>query len=177
MRSMLRTNLVFHGLASILLVAGCGGGDDGADNLPFGADSGDADGMNAMGLPPPADPMPTPAEPPASAGAAADGEVADESLDPMDLAPLDPVLPPGIALGNGRLVDGTCTPVCADASTDPDAQGVTDGWGYERDRSCLVPDSDLELEGELCDIPELAPMPELPPCTSSVSPGASLPRS
>jgi mannan endo-1,4-beta-mannosidase len=89
-----------------------------------------------------------------------DPEVA---LEPAEPVPVDGVLPPGIQIGNGRVVDGTCTTVCSDASTDPDAQGATDGWGYERERSCLVPDSDLELEGELCDIPELAPMPVLPP--------------
>ncbi|MEY4545445.1 MAG: hypothetical protein RL685_1640 [Pseudomonadota bacterium] len=40
---------------------------------------------------------------------------------------------------NGLLINGMCRAVCASAETDPDAMGVSDGWGYENLVSCLVP--------------------------------------
>lgn len=150
----------------LLYLGGCGGGDgDGVAAPPF--DGGDADAMSGGDGERPSQPASDidPAAP-APAGSAEGSEGTDPALglDPMaPTAPLDPTLPAGAELGNGRVVDGTCTLVCADGATDADAQGVSDGWGFERDRSCLVPDSELELEGESCDIPELAPMPALPP--------------
>ncbi len=129
---------------------------------PYGAAPGESGGPGLQ--PTPMEPL-TPLPTPPAAGETPNGEATDTDvgLNPVDRIAVDGVLPPGIAIGNGRVIEGTCTAVCSDASTDADAQGVIDGWGYERDRSCLVPDSDLELEGELCDIPELAPVPALPP--------------
>ena len=72
----------------------------------------------------------------------------------------EPALP---EMGNGRQVNGACTLVCSDASTDADRSGVTDGWGFERGRSCLTPESALALANAPCDIPELLPLPALPP--------------
>ena len=107
-----------------------------------------------------------------------EGTPEDLGLDPSSLPPAtegpsEPPPPtPSPALGNGRLVGTDCTPVCADASTDPDAQGVSDGWGYELDQSCLVPGSPLELGGQACDVPGLAPLPPADP----VIPAGNVPR-
>lgn len=159
---MLRVGSVGYALVGILSLAGCGGGDDGdAVVPPFNGAVVDSDNPNpgATGE------QPVP-DAPGNEGANADG------TGPVGLTPepaptnpdaVDPQAPPGLQLGNGRLIDGACTLVCANGSTDPDAAGVTDGWGYERDRSCLVPESQLELDSEPCDIPELAPAPVVPP--------------
>lgn len=153
----------FVGLVAAVYLAGCGGGDDGAATPGF------APGFPSAGG---ADPGAPPAAPPTTdEGVAPDpsAEAGSEGMNPdLGLAPSDPEaptpeLPAGIEFGNGRIVDGSCTLVCADASTDPDAAGVTDGWGYESGRSCLTPASQLATANALCDIPELAPVPELPP--------------
>src|SRR5690606_1726176 len=106
-------SLVFHVLAGSLVLAGCGAGADGdAGPLFMEGPASDSAGMdmNAPG---------------ASSPSAAGGEnpSPDIGLDPS--AALDPALPaepmaPEVPLDNGRIVDGTCTLVCADASTDPD---------------------------------------------------------
>jgi hypothetical protein len=41
--------------------------------------------------------------------------------------------------GSGVLVGGNCTLVCLDDTSDADDAGATDGWGWERGQSCLVP--------------------------------------
>jgi len=80
----------------------------------------------------------------------------------------DPVLATGpesaSTPGTGVLINGTCTLVCADASTDADSSGATDGWGFERGVSCVVSGgtSDPGAEAEACT--------EVPP-----EPGASMP--
>lgn len=159
-------SLVFHVLAGSLVLAGCGAGADRGDAGPIfmegsASDSAGMD-MNAPGV---------------SSPSAAGGEdpSPDIGLDPS--ASLDPALPaepmaPEVPLDNGRIVDGTCTLVCADASTDPDDRGATDGWGFESDQSCLVPGSDLELGGEPCGIPGLGPVPP----TEVVIPEGNVPR-
>src|SRR5690606_16409883 len=114
----------------------------------------------------PAAPDPAPAMP-----AGEEGMSPELGLDPGAPPPpaesetpvVDPDLPEGVLFGNGRVVGGACTLVCTDDSTDPDAAGQTDGWGFESGRSCLVPQSELTLSSEPCDIPELAPLPALPP--------------
>lgn len=150
------------GLVAAVYLAGCGGGDDGMSAPGFDP------GLPSGEPPAPAAPAPTPD----GAAPAPNLEAGSEGMDPdLGLAPSEPAspstqtptLPPGIQFGNGRIVDGSCTLVCADASTDPDATGTTDGWGYESGRSCLTPESPRALESEPCDIPELAPVPELPP--------------
>jgi mannan endo-1,4-beta-mannosidase len=85
----------------------------------------------------------------------------DPSNTPTDVAPEVPV--EEVDVNNGRIVGGNCTLVCSNGSTDPDAQGLTDGWGYESSRSCITPESELALASPLCSIAELLPVPALPP--------------
>lgn len=144
-------------------LAACGSGDD-SSALPPGFDGLTSEPDTAAGTPaPPADPAP----PGGTGETGAGGEDVDPELglDPSSPAPdgAEPPAPDGLSGGNGRLVGGECTLVCADGSTDPDAQGATDGWGFERNRSCLVPGSPLEAMSAPCDIPELLPLPALPP--------------
>jgi mannan endo-1,4-beta-mannosidase len=157
--------LGFMGSVALVLahLAGCGAGDGGDDTPPpfsGGANPPDGTGMGAVPSSENAASDPATPEEPSSPG---EGMNPDIDLEPTDSAsepsaPIDTGIP-GVQFGNGRIVGGNCTLVCGDASTDPDAQGNTDGWGYERDRSCLVPGSALEDNGQPCDIPELAPIP------------------
>gem|GEM_PF-840140 len=163
---MRRISLVCRALVGLSFLAGCGSGPAAP---PFGDANAEDTNVEEGALPSQPAPEMAPAVP-AATDSAGEGEGANPAIGLAPAAPIAegadgpaPTLPTGVDIGNGRVVEGTCTPVCVDGSTDPDAQGVNDGWGYERDRSCLVPDSELELEGELCDIPELAPMPALPP--------------
>lgn len=64
-------------------------------------------------------------------GVADTGVACDDPVEPT--GPENPSTP-----GSGTLVGTTCTLVCMDASTDADASGVTDGWGWERGQSCVV---------------------------------------
>jgi len=149
-----------------LWLAGCGAGDDTGANPPVFVETPPAgEGATAPG---PAEMPANPAEP----GAGAEASNPDLGLAPSappgasapttPEQPTTPALPPGLLFGNGRLVGGACTFVCSNASTDPDAQGQTDGWGFERGRSCLTPESQLALQNMPCDIPELAPLPPIP---------------
>ena len=159
---MQRISLVCRTLVAAIYLVGCGSGDDTEpETPPFEA--------------PPMTTTPDPAAPNTAdpAPSTADGASGGEGTDPgLDLDPEGPPaagqepdepLVPGVMFGNGRVVNGMCTLVCANDTTDPDAQGVTDGWGFESGRSCLVPESMLALNNEACDIPELAPRPALPP--------------
>jgi len=152
----------------LVYLVGCGGGDDGAAAPGFDPGVVPSGGGSAPGAAPTLDPPPDAnAAPDATTEVSTEGMDPDLGLEPAEPAPTTPEtpapeLPPGIQFGNGRIVGGNCTLVCADASTDPDAAGVTDGWGYESGRSCLTPESQPALESPLCDIPELAPVPESP---------------
>jgi hypothetical protein len=69
----------------------------------------------------------------------------------------DPVLQVGpadaSAPGTGVTVSGTCTLVCLDDLTDDDGTGATDGWGWERGLSCVVPGSPADPGiAEACEI-------------------------
>ena len=163
----MRTSIVGRALAAAVYLAGCGGDEGGAETAAF-----DPNGTGSEGGAPvqPSPSEPPSAAPPSDGEASAEGMAPDLGLDPgaappAATAPEAPAaeLPPGIQFGNGRVIDGGCTLVCADASTDPDAAGATDGWGYESGRSCLTPESQPAIESPLCDIPELAPVPALPP--------------
>lgn len=59
----------------------------------------------------------------------------------------------------GLSMDGTrvCFPLCADASTDPDSNGINDGFGYEKQMSCVVPGSIQARSRLMCVIG--APLP------------------
>ena len=65
----------------------------------------------------------------------------------------------GSAESAGVVVDGTCKLLCADASTDADASGATDGWGFEAGQSCVVPGGMADT-GEGCSEPVLATGPD-----------------
>jgi mannan endo-1,4-beta-mannosidase len=159
---MQQTNVVCRALMALSCLAGCGGGDEtGAPPPPFTDGTPAADGAS-VDTTPTAPMMDAPAATDTPAGR--EDTTSDIGRDPTEPTPpaIDPELPPGVQFGNGRIVGGSCTLVCVDASTDPDAQGSTDGWGYERDRSCLVPDSALAIQSPPCDIPELAPLPPAP---------------
>lgn len=57
-------------------------------------------------------------------------------------------VPPG---GRGIYRETRCVPVCSSARTDPDpATGQTDGWGYERGRTCIVAGTAAALAGLPC---------------------------
>src|SRR5689334_8220782 len=115
----------FLGLVAAAYLAGCGGGDDGPAAPGF--DPG-APGADSIDPGPSEAPIPEPVPDP-SAEAGGEGMPPDLGLDLAAPAPTTPdtstpELPPGIQFGNGRIIDGSCTLVCADASTDPDAAGV-----------------------------------------------------
>jgi mannan endo-1,4-beta-mannosidase len=158
---MQRMSVVCQAWVAALYLAGCGSGDDdGAAPAPLGGVSPTPAGAGSI------DPAAPGAAPPGSGsmGAGAEGVDPDLGLEPSDPGTATPETPAPVAAGgNGRLVGGACTLVCLDDSTDPDAQGQTDGWGFERDRSCLTPQSELALSSTPCDIPELLPLPALPP--------------
>jgi hypothetical protein len=68
-------------------------------------------------------------------------------------------LPNPPAPGSGIFREGRCLPACASPLTDRDpATGLSDGWGYERRRNCIVPGSSAALGGLPCD-PGLPPFP------------------
>lgn len=159
-------------IGQVLLVAAhliaCGGGDASDDAVPEPAGSPALEGApqapDAPAGSPPVDGAPT---------ENGEGSPMDVGLAPppsADGTPAPAPLPelPPLDLGNGRLVGTECTPVCLDASTDPDQAGNSDGWGYELDQSCLVPGSELELAGEPCDLTILEP---LPPTVPVIPPG------
>lgn len=62
--------------------------------------------------------------------------------------------------GTGLRVNGRCVPLCASNASDADAMGVTDGWGWENEQSCLVSGSTVASQGLPC---EFAPVDPGPP--------------
>jgi hypothetical protein len=61
--------------------------------------------------------------------------------------------------GSGIFRETQCLPVCSSTLTDADPKtGLSDGWGYERRRNCIVPGSAAALGGLPCD-PGLPPFP------------------
>jgi len=175
----MQKKLLVGRVLSVVFIAACGSGDESDPVVPRFMGPGLMEGE-----PPPASGAPEapgatdPSDGSAGPGIDADGEGMPEDLGlvPAAPAPADaPAVMPGAppdGLGNGRLVGTTCTLVCADASTDADAQGNIDGWGFEFDQSCLVPGSELELGGVPCEIPGLGPIAP----TDPVIPEGNVPR-
>jgi len=164
-------------IAPVLLIAAhlvaCGGEDSSENALPESATSLSPDTVSEA--------APVATDSPAVGEPADTGEGSPEGVDlepPLAPPPTAGAMPtavpeaPPAGPGDGRLVGTECTPVCLDASTDPDQAGNTDGWGYELDQSCLVPGSELELVGEPCDLPTLEPLLPVDP----VIPEGNVPR-
>src|SRR4029079_12693953 len=59
---------------------------------------------------------------------------------------------------DGVFTGDICHPLCASALTDPDANGVRDGYGYDHERTCVVSGTAQALGGLSCD-PMLPPLP------------------
>lgn len=62
--------------------------------------------------------------------------------------------------GEGGLYTGdVCHPICSSVITDPDENGETDGWGYERQMACVIAGSAAALGGVPCNpmLPPLVP--------------------
>src|SRR5688572_19518285 len=156
---MLRMRFASQTFVGLVWLAGCGSGDDTSATPPAFAETLPA--VDASGTPPSGSPEAQPSPTAPSTNPSPEGTDSGLGLEPGAAPPgagepAEPEQPevPALLFGNGRIVGADCTLVCADASTDPDAQGQTDGWGFERGRSCLTPQSDLALENEPCDIPE-----------------------
>ena len=78
----------------------------------------------------------------------ADGTTLALSLPRCDVVPL----PNRPAPGSGIYRETACLPTCASSLTDRDGKtGVSDGWGYERRRNCIVPGTAAALGGLPCD--------------------------
>lgn len=65
----------------------------------------------------------------------------------------------------GRLVWGTCFPVCTSDARDADDAGVLDGWGYESGASCVMLGGVVESQSVPC-----ALLPLLDPATGEAQP-------
>lgn len=77
-----------------------------------------------------------------------DGTTLALSSPRCDVIPLDVRPPPG----SGIYREAVCLPACASTLTDPDPKtGLSDGWGYERRRNCIVPGTAAALGGLPCD--------------------------
>jgi hypothetical protein len=61
--------------------------------------------------------------------------------------------------GSGISVNGSCFALCASNASDADAMGVTDGWGWENEQSCLVSGSLVASQGQRCDLAPVDPGP------------------
>src|SRR5688572_2282145 len=83
------------------------------------------------------------------------GTSAALSAPPCDVVPLPNTPPPG----DGVFREGTCYARCSSAVTDPDKNGLSDGWGYERRRPCIVSGTAAAFGGLPCD----PGLPEYPP--------------
>jgi hypothetical protein len=160
---MQRASLACQALVAMVYLSACGSGDDTGPNPPLG-------GSPEAPVPgPAADPaVPAGDLPPGENAAGNEGMNPDLGLDPSQPEVPGTATPPEVPVeevdpNNGRLVGGSCTLVCISDATDADGQGVTDGWGYESSRSCLTPESQLATSSEPCSIPELLPLPALPP--------------
>jgi len=78
------------------------------------------------------------------AGSVAEMQVSRCTLTPHEF-PWEPG--PGYMLKDGTTMQETCYPPCANPDdTDP----TDDGWGYEQERACIVPDSKPALQGAPC---------------------------
>jgi hypothetical protein len=85
----------------------------------------------------------------------ADGTTLALSSPRCDVVPL-PAQP---APGPGIYRETQCVPVCSSTLTDADPEtGLSDGWGYERRRNCIVPGTAAALGGLPCD-PGEKPLP------------------
>jgi hypothetical protein len=75
-----------------------------------------------------------------------------------------PPLPeaPALPEGDGFFTGMQCFSRCASDATDPDAQGVTDGFGFELGASCIVAGSAPALAATAC-VPEPVEAAEVPP--------------
>jgi mannan endo-1,4-beta-mannosidase len=82
-------------------------------------------------------------------------------LVPSGIAGEPPPVSAPPAASNGLIIDGMCRALCASAETDADAMGVTDGWGWENQVSCVVPDGVVASRGSPCtiDAPPAVPVP------------------
>jgi hypothetical protein len=98
----------------------------------------------------------TPASPPPSVT-----DTNEEAQNPnLPIAEEPPAGASSAPMGSGLLINGSCVPVCLSSATDADALGVTDGWGWENEKSCLVSGSMVASQGAPCD---LVPMASPPP--------------
>ena len=80
-----------------------------------------------------------------------DGTTLALSSPRCDVPPLALEPPPG----SGIYRETACLPACASTLTDPDpTTGMSDGWGYERRRNCIVPGTAAALGGLPCDTGE-----------------------
>lgn len=126
---------------SLLSLTACGAADDAAVEEPM------------LQTEPPAD----------DPSGALDGDT-DGAVDP-DSAPVAPdqPLPDELAeetpAANGLLIDGTCFAVCTPVGVDPDG----DGWGWENEATCIVPESEVALRGVGCALVVEPPAPPPPP--------------
>ncbi|HKO91273.1 MAG TPA: cellulase family glycosylhydrolase [Polyangiaceae bacterium] len=71
--------------------------------------------------------------------------------------------PPLPLASTGVAIGGACRPLCIDGSTDADAMGQVDGWGWENEQSCVVTGSAVAAGGTPCDLAPPAALPPLPP--------------
>jgi hypothetical protein len=55
--------------------------------------------------------------------------------------------------GSGYQIGAMCFPACSNATSDPDDAGVSDGYGYESGRSCIVPGSAPTMGAARCEPP------------------------
>lgn len=69
---------------------------------------------------------------------------------------------PMLPEGDGFLVGDQCFAPCASDATDADAQGVTDGFGFEQGASCVVEGSEPALSAIPC-VPEPLDPADVPP--------------
>jgi hypothetical protein len=67
-------------------------------------------------------------------------------------------------IGSGYQIGAMCFPACANAASDPDDAGVSDGYGYESGRSCIVPGSSPTMGAARCEpVPVMTPDSGIPP--------------
>lgn len=143
--------------AAIWLAAGLGlGCADGEEDDPLAPS---APFTEASPEPETGTAMNQPSEPEPGAGASS-GETPPAPIGISEPPPAPGELP---AESNGLIIDGMCRPLCASAETDADAMGVTDGWGWENETSCVVPGGAPASRGTPCSIEPPAGVPTPPP--------------
>jgi hypothetical protein len=159
-----------------MAAVGCGSGGGGSSNEPPSFQ----DDPVAAPAPAPSDEEMTaaPAEPPAAAepaGVEATGEGIGNVINGTDMGmqPAGADTPAGtgevempdappVPEGDGLLVDMQCFTRCASDATDVDAEGVTDGFGFEQGASCIVAGSAPALAATPC-VPDPVEPPDVPP--------------